>query len=328
MVKGENIIKVGNSTPLFLLLFLLPFRLLRVFLILQPKTNIQLMNNISHYFIRYGIGMFFCFCFSFSLPAQEIIDSAQYRAIYNFSYKTNPNQTDFSKTDLMYLDVGNQTSIFYSKYEQIRDSIKKEGIKKGLSAFETVENLRNYKRGLSNFVYTLYDQKKRITTDVFFKKYFYDEALTLPKWHILENDKKEISGYLCQKAITNYLGRDWIVYFTPEIPYSYGPWKLWGLPGLIIKANDKEDLFLFDIASFEHLREMKKIEYIYNNDNSFTKLSKNNFTKWEKLFYQDRHEFQRLTLPGTTIHMTKEQTERYQKQKEQGGTSHIPLEPW
>lgn len=263
-----------------------------------------------------------------SIYSQDKYTNIEYRAIYEFSYKTQPNQTDFAKTDLMYLDIGNQTSIFYSKYEQIRDSIKNEGIKKGLSAYEIVENLRNYKRGMSNFVYTLYDQNERITTDIFLKHYYYDEALTLPKWHILENDKKEIAGYLCQKAITNYLGREWIVYFTPEIPYNYGPWKLWGLPGLIIKANDKDELFLFYIVGFEHLSETKKIIYTYNNDKSFTKLSKNNFIKWEKLFYQDRHEFQRLALPGTTIHMTKEQTERYQKQKEKGGTPHIPLEPW
>lgn len=49
--------------------------------------------------------------------SQEMLDNAQYRAVYNFSYKTHPEQTEFAKTDLMYLDIGQKVTTFYSRSE-------------------------------------------------------------------------------------------------------------------------------------------------------------------------------------------------------------------
>jgi hypothetical protein len=40
------------------------------------------------------------------LQSQEVIDSVKFRISYTFSYKTNPLQSDYSRTDLMYLDIG------------------------------------------------------------------------------------------------------------------------------------------------------------------------------------------------------------------------------
>ena len=84
------------------------------------------MNNTFYSLVRNGIGTLLLFCFVLSLPAQEIVDHAQYRAVYNFSYKTKPEQTGFAKTDLMYLDIGQKVTKFHSRYEQIRDSVRRE----------------------------------------------------------------------------------------------------------------------------------------------------------------------------------------------------------
>lgn len=53
------------------------------------------------------------------LRSQETVDLAHMVACYELSYKTNPEQTEFAKTDLMYLDIGSNVSKFYSRYEQI-----------------------------------------------------------------------------------------------------------------------------------------------------------------------------------------------------------------
>lgn len=72
---------------------------------------------------------------------QEIIDYDYTRVSYEFSYKTDPEQTEYAKTDLMYLDIGEKISKFYSRREQIRDSIGDEGLRKGLPVFEIMEKL-------------------------------------------------------------------------------------------------------------------------------------------------------------------------------------------
>ena len=57
------------------------------------------------------------------------------------------------------------------------------------------------------------------------------------KWDIL-NEYLKIGNYNCQKASTRFRGRNYTAWFTKEIPVSDGPWKLQGLPGLIIEAAD------------------------------------------------------------------------------------------
>lgn len=138
--------------------------------------------------------------------SQEIIDHAYVRASYDFSYKTNPAQTEYAKTDLMYLDIGERVSKFYSRYEQTRDSIKKEGIDKSLSAYEIVDNMQKYVKGTKTVVYHIVEDDKIYVTDNLMKYYTYEEPRSIPIWRI-DTEQKEIGGYLCQKSTGTYLGR-------------------------------------------------------------------------------------------------------------------------
>ena len=61
---------------------------------------------------------------------QKTTDQFLFRASYTFSYKTDPLQKDFVETDLIYLDIGNNSSKYYSRYTQVRDSNKIAELKK------------------------------------------------------------------------------------------------------------------------------------------------------------------------------------------------------
>ena len=67
----------------------------------------------------------------------------------------------------------------------------------------------------------------------------YTEYWEIPQWE-LKKSTKDILNYNCQLAISKYRGRTWYAWFTFDIPISEGPWKLCGLPGLILEAYDEK----------------------------------------------------------------------------------------
>ena len=66
------------------------------------------------------------------------------------------------------------------------------------------------------------------------KTYFVKDSLGDLDWKIHPKDTLKIGDYLCTKATLNFRGRDYIAYFTEEIPIPAGPWKFKALPGLIL----------------------------------------------------------------------------------------------
>ena len=67
--------------------------------------------------------------------------------------------------------------------------------------------------------------------------YLITEDVVIPEWTMYEDSTITVLGMECKKATTNFRGRYWEVWYTEEIPISQGPWKLCGLPGMILKAN-------------------------------------------------------------------------------------------
>lgn len=69
---------------------------------------------------------------------------------------------------------------------------------------------------------------------------------------VITDETKEISGYLCVKAIRMDIDIDAkndnrkspvIAWFTPELPFSFGPQNYGGLPGLILELQTQHELF-------------------------------------------------------------------------------------
>lgn len=78
---------------------------------------------------------------------------------------------------------------------------------------------------------TVYDQSGMLEYG------YYTEPLAEMTWQIGDSTKI-VLGYECVMAETDYHGHHWTVWFTPEIPVQDGPWKLCGLPGLILEATE------------------------------------------------------------------------------------------
>lgn len=91
--------------------------------------------------------------------------------------------------------------------------------------------------------------------------YHYSEPLGGMQWQIGDSTKN-ILGYECIKAETDFRGRRWTAWFTPEIPLQDGPWKLCGLPGLILEASETEGQHTFTANGIEKSNE--EIRPVYN----------------------------------------------------------------
>lgn len=79
----------------------------------------------------------------------------------------------------------------------------------------------------------------------------------------LSLEKKKIGIYNCLKATGDFRGRTYTAWYTPEIPLSYGPWKLNGLPGLILEAYDSEkEIFMYFKSIKYPLKGISKITFI------------------------------------------------------------------
>lgn len=71
-----------------------------------------------------------------------------------------------------------------------------------------------------------------------------------PIWRIY-SEKKIWKNYSLQKAIAKINGREWIVWFSSEVPISDGPYLFKGLPGLVFEAKDNSGEFTFNLLSLQ-----------------------------------------------------------------------------
>jgi GLPGLI family protein len=86
--------------------------------------------------------------------------------------------------------------------------------------------------------------------DMIGRPYRITEPVQKIQWDI-QQETREIGGYACTKAIGTFAGRTYTAWFTPEIPYPVGPWKLNGLPGAILEAFDQKDEVKFFYAGLD-----------------------------------------------------------------------------
>jgi GLPGLI family protein len=194
----------------------------------------------------------------------SIIGSSQSSRIsYELSYKPDPTQKDNIVKRNYTLDIFNGESIFRTEMRKESDSII---IKKGFgSGYNTNPNYELYlTKDLNNEIF-----KKSFVSPISRDKFFIkiDDEL---KWKILP-ETIVMTNLNCQKAEVEYGGRQWIAWFTKDIPLFEGPYYFHGLPGLIIQIQDVAEDFIFTAT------EIKKLEY-----NSLYKINDGKEITWKQ----------------------------------------------
>ncbi len=202
-------------------------------------------------------------CFSQVFPAypEKEIGQAEIIVAYSQTYQydsLNPGK----RRDQMTLIIGNNTSCFYSEayYSFIKVTQRFSTVAE-LQAFTSNPATRPRSTDFRYEIFKNYPKGKITTTDhIPSDRYLYTEDLPLFDWKIAE-DTANISGYKVQKATTHFGGREWVAWFSSEIPYSDGPYKFNGLPGLILKIHDTRNHYLFELVSIEAPEERTPIHF-------------------------------------------------------------------
>jgi GLPGLI family protein len=73
----------------------------------------------------------------------------------------------------------------------------------------------------------------------------------------LEENTVLFNGYACNKASLDFRGRMYNIWYTTEIPTQFGPWKFYGLPGLIIKVESVDKSIKFQLAKLIFVKDVE-----------------------------------------------------------------------
>lgn len=96
------------------------------------------------------------------------------------------------------------------------------------------------------------------------------DSLPNIEWEIT-NETKSILNYKCKKAVGKYKCREYVVWFSEDVPLSIGPWHLNGLPGAILEAKATDQYFEFTAT---HIKQVKNnAQEIKSKKNNFNKIS-------------------------------------------------------
>ncbi|MCD0479138.1 GLPGLI family protein [Chryseobacterium sp. LC2016-29] len=165
---------------------------------------------------------------------------AQNRFFYD--YKFIPDSTDKANVlkEIMLLDIDKSGSKYYGQEKFIADSTSQADLERQLKLSpNNISISRNDKPGMITYKVTKQypDFKTHLFTRISNDSYKIEEDKK-PEWEILP-DKQKIGEYNAQKATTKYGGREWTAWFSTDLPFQDGPYKFYGLPGLIVKIEDK-----------------------------------------------------------------------------------------
>jgi GLPGLI family protein len=175
-------------------------------------------------------------------------DTAQILVHYKFSHIIDTNNRAHPHTENMVLFVGKASSSYKSYDTQLQNELYRKQFQEQLnnSAGGNFRLDRNI-TGSGTEYYQFTNSRKLVRKEVLLDAYIIDDVLPVINWHISSNTAN-FDELHCQKATCHFKGRDYIAWFCPDLPVRVGPWKLNGLPGVIMEAYDakKEVVFKFD----------------------------------------------------------------------------------
>lgn len=220
---------------------------------MKESLNISFLRRVSLFFLP----LIVCMSASAQLSSsfvpmpQELnekikLDKSTHTVRYVFKFKRHAEQVSYDE-DMRVVQIGKKVVKDFSESIYHYDSLATANFAKGLSASSV--NPEN------PYPFEIFNNSETKKCDIKYRLILHTGTLSystpLPKfdWKILDKQEK-LFGYTCNKATTTFGGRKYTAWYTIDIPLPYGPYKFGGLPGLILKIEDSDKMYVWELASF------------------------------------------------------------------------------
>ena len=208
-----------------------------------------------------------------------------YKAVYGLTFQQD--STDISsiaeETVLLYLNP-NQ-SRYLSLGQQTKDSLfaTLDRNTKSMAQFSRIRAMIP-KTAFNYIIFKSTKKQQLLYAEKIVKdKFKYVENLPLQSWEI-QTETKAYLGYTVQRATTTFAGRKYTAWFTAALPFSDGPYKFGGLPGLILEIYDAQKNYHFSLKGFEKLKEPVQPNIRLN---TYKRVTKADFLQIKEHYEQD-----------------------------------------
>jgi GLPGLI family protein len=226
-------------------------------------------------------------------------DSADIIIVYNTVHKID-TQSNFTINYPLVVFHGRDNDLSISGNKLSNDSIEKrlttvviekkgndftyksdnQAKRKKITSYESLITVCNLKSDIAIEYYNIGPTQYKII-----------DSFSKINWKLFPVEMK-IGMFSCQKATTYYKGRNWEVWFTNEVAIFSGPWKLRGLPGLIVSAKDMNNNITFTLTDI--LKTPSKPTSIPFPLNKCQEITKKNYRYFLEEYASDPIGFQAL----------------------------------
>lgn len=200
------------------------------------------------------IFLFFCMIPALSVWGQNTY-STDYEIRYKVTYSLDSLNFGHLSNGTLFLFTGNEYGVFMNGQKAEAEK-RKADMERQMRSGNYSVNLEPTDTDFPKTLYKNLQTGEVIAADFIGEDYAYPDPGTPLLWEI-KDSVQTLLDYTVQKAVTHFAGRDYVAWFTTEIPIPDGPYVFSGLPGLIIQLHDTRKHYNFLLESVQKLPEPK-----------------------------------------------------------------------
>ena len=224
-------------------------------------------------FINVALLLLPCLGFSQNDPGfvSISIDTLTNEFYYDYNFQVDSTDSCSERYQEMVLQVGKRHSKFTCVNKLLKDSLMLayKDFELGTAVMKVASQIKGNRIGFlcNYYVYKNYSNNGQINFigDLGAKTSLSVKEKPFFNWTHVEGDTTILS-FSCQKATCSYGGRDFVAWFTPEMPISDGPYKFFGLPGLIVRVADTHNEHVFSLYKVKNSRNNREMFFIEDHD--------------------------------------------------------------